>query len=189
MDDSIFEIIAQNCKYLEFLKVSYCTNNERNINISNQLIHLKDLTVKRFSNTTNCFISNLIKESKTLVSLNIEGKSLQLLDIVIHACLISLYKLLFCSIGNNITNSDIKTISELEKLERLNLSKTAVTDHDLQYMCNLKELKCHNCWNITNSGLEKFIKTSPNLELLDISHDNVPMFNILKNTCELSEIF
>jgi len=43
-----------------------------------------------------------------------------------------------------------------------------VTDETLKYICGLKELACRDCKGITESGLKKFIESSPKLELLDI---------------------
>jgi len=74
-----------------------------------------------------------------------------LLHTAIYACIISLYnyKPLFCSIDISITDSDIKIIGNLEKLEKLNLSRT-VTDNALQFICGLKELpelhEYHRFW-------------------------------------------
>jgi len=65
-------------------------------------------------------------------------------------------------------DDDIKMIGNLRKLEKLNLSRTRITDNALQYICGLKELVCRNCTGLTTSGLKKFIKFSPKLELLDI---------------------
>jgi len=75
---------------------------------------------------------------------------------------------LFCSIGSEIVDSDLKIIGNIEKLEKLNISKTEITDNGLQYIYGLKKLICQDCMKINNSGIKKLIESSPKLELLDI---------------------
>jgi len=65
-------------------------------------------------------------------------------------------------------DSDIKIIGKLRKLEKLNLSRTKVTNNALQYICDLKELELRGCTNITDFGLKELIKSSPKLELLEV---------------------
>jgi len=113
-----------------------------------------------------------------------------LLYTAIYAYIISLYKYksLFCSIDTGIRDSDIKMIGNLEKLEKLDLSRTNITDNGLQYICGLKELVCWDCKRITNSGLKKFIESSPKLELLDIGKcrniNKAYIRKIAKATCK-----
>jgi len=81
-DYSIFEIIARNCKNLEVLNISYCgnllPNGEMDMDIQNELIHLRHMTLTGLKNftKTNILIS-FIKACKALVSLEIEGTSRQ----------------------------------------------------------------------------------------------------------------
>jgi len=66
-------------------------------------------------------------------------------------------------------DSSIKIIDNLRKLEKLNLNGATVTDNALQYICSLKKLAYQDCKGITESGLRRFIESSPKLELLDVT--------------------
>jgi len=79
---------------------------------------------------------------------------------------------LFCSIDSRILDHDLKIISNIKNLEKLNISKTEITDNGLQYIYGLKKLICRDCKEISDSGIKKFIESSPNLELLDIRKCN-----------------
>jgi len=139
--------------------------------IPNELIHLKHLKLKNLTVTPQSlpFLSSLIQACMELVSLNIKSKSFQFVTyIAIYTCIISLYKykLLFCSIDLVIKKNDIKVISNLTKLETLNLSWTTV--NTLQNIYGLKKLTLQGCKNITSYDLTKVIESSPKLELLDV---------------------
>jgi phage FluMu protein Com len=72
------------------------------------------------------------------------------------------------SIGSQIVDSDLKIIGNITKLEKLNISKTEITDHGLQYIYGLKKLICQDCMKISDSGIKMLINSSSKLELLDI---------------------
>jgi len=62
----------------------------------------------------------------------------------------------------------MKIIGDLEKLEKLNVNKSRFTDNALQHICGLEVLVCRNCSGFTDSGLRKFISSSPKLKMLDV---------------------
>jgi len=94
---------------------------------------------------------------------------------------------LLCSIGVWITDDHIKVISDLEKLEKLNLYRSLLTDNALQYIRGLKEMTFWDCKNITTPGLEKLIEFSPKLQLLEVRRcnniDKACIYRIAKATC------
>jgi hypothetical protein len=83
---------------------------------------------------------------------------------------------LSCSIGSQITNKDLENISNIEKLEKLDISETNITDCGLQYIYGLK-LICQNCMKISDFGVENLIEFSSKLELLDV------------RKCKLNEVY
>lgn len=64
----------------------------------------------------------------------------------------------------------IKTVGTLPKLEYLYICNVPITNYGLENIKNLKELNCSRCVNITDEGIYKVLKSSPHLQLLDISH-------------------
>lgn len=68
------------------------------------------------------------------------------------------------------TDIGLAAIATLPKLEKLIINYIKkVTDDGLENMCGLKELECRRCPLISDQGMSEFIKSSPHLQLLDIS--------------------
>jgi len=174
LKDYAYEVIARNCKNLEFLKISYSQivlhRGETNILIQNELI-LKHMVIKELKFDDRIYFpSSFIQACKQLVSLDMEGKLFQFICRYMHVFIIFLhkYKTLFRPIGFRIKKDNMQIIGNLEKLEKLNLSGTRIRDRALRYIHDLKELACRDCKSLTKSGLKQFIESSPKLELLDI---------------------
>ncbi|XP_050459937.1 F-box/LRR-repeat protein 7-like isoform X2 [Cataglyphis hispanica] len=70
----------------------------------------------------------------------------------------------------DVTDSGLAAVATLPKLEKLIISYIRkITDNGLENMCGLKELECRKCTLFSDEGMSKFIRSSPQLQLLDIS--------------------
>lgn len=68
------------------------------------------------------------------------------------------------------TDAGLAAIATLPKLEKLIINYVKkITDNGLENMCGLKELECRKCKSISDEGMSMFIRSSPYLQLLDIS--------------------
>lgn len=68
------------------------------------------------------------------------------------------------------TDTGLAAIATLPKLEKLIINYIKkITDNGLENMCGLKELECRKCRWISDQGMSMFIRSSPHLQLLDIS--------------------
>lgn len=68
------------------------------------------------------------------------------------------------------TDIGLAAIATLPKLEKLIINYiNKITDNGLENMCSLKELECRKCLLITDQGMSMFIRSSSNLQLLDVS--------------------
>jgi len=70
----------------------------------------------------------------------------------------------------DVTDTGLAAIATLPKLEKLIINYVKkITDNGLENMCGLKELECRKCRSISDQGMSMFIRSSPHLQLLDIS--------------------
>ncbi|XP_029671322.1 uncharacterized protein LOC115240356 isoform X5 [Formica exsecta] len=70
----------------------------------------------------------------------------------------------------DVTDIGLAAIATLPKLEQLIINYVKkITDNGLENMCGLKNLECRKCTSISDQGMSMFIRSSPYLQLLDIS--------------------
>ncbi|EFN73898.1 hypothetical protein EAG_10002 [Camponotus floridanus] len=70
----------------------------------------------------------------------------------------------------DVTDTGLAAIATLPKLEKLIINYVKkITDNGLENMRGLKELECRKCRSISDQSMSMFIRSSPHLQLLDIS--------------------
>ncbi|XP_044001530.1 F-box/LRR-repeat protein 7-like [Aphidius gifuensis] len=152
--------IKKNCKKLKHLIISNHYNDIDNNEtepvlpavIFNELSKLQYLEYLNVSNMHN------FQDSSIIAIVN-KCKNLRKLDI--SSCIY-------------ITQAALKSITSLEKLEKLNVSfMDSVTDNFISKLKGLKKLWCESCKNITDAGIIQCIKNCPNLNTLCLYHSNI----------------
>ncbi|GAB1861899.1 RNA-binding protein EEED8.10 [Camponotus japonicus] len=110
-----------------------------------KLVNLKILKFIYNPLVTDEFLINLAQQCQQLIYLDITGSP-------------------------DVTDTGLAAIATLPKLEKLIINYVKkITDNGLENMCGLKELECRKCRSISDQGMSMFIRSSPHLQLLDIS--------------------
>ncbi|XP_044020719.1 F-box/LRR-repeat protein 3-like [Aphidius gifuensis] len=80
-----------------------------------------------------------------------------------------------CSISDDITETALVALTNLENLEKLNVSYLdKITDSFIIKLKGLKELICEGCKKLTDVGIIQFIKNNPDLaEIYAVGIDNI----------------
>jgi len=87
---------------------------------------------------------------------------------------------------SNVSDVGLTAIATLVKLEKLIVSYMhRITDDGLKNVCGLKELECRRC-PFSDRGMTTLIKSSPQLQLLDLSgcrYIKDTTLEVAKDTC------
>lgn len=140
------EIISKKIT-LTRLNISYSRLDNENFLISH-LINLEHLTLNPLNfyecNLTDDNLLNIINNCKKLKHLNLSS-------------------------FKNISRFALKKIKNIKTLEELLLNSTKVDDGVVRHYKNLRIFECENCKKITDYGVKKIFKKSPNIERLKLS--------------------
>ncbi|XP_011874815.1 PREDICTED: putative RNA-binding protein EEED8.10 isoform X2 [Vollenhovia emeryi] len=140
------EVVGEHCKSLRTLELSGDFPSAQTADMS-YLIHLVNLQVLKITNNSKVsdgFFIDLVQHCQQLTSVDITG-----------CC--------------NVTDAGLTAIATLTRLEKLIISNMfTITDDGLKNVCGLKELECRQCL-VSDRGVAVFIKSSPQLQLLDLS--------------------
>ena len=148
-------------------------------------LNLKKLHI---SSIDNCSMENLVKSICLLKNLQFLQLSKLRENFIPDICcnLLELKKLNLTDYM--ITDSDLQLISNLPKLEGLNISGNfLVTGEGLEKFTNLKALICKRCKRLKEDGLIKLLKCSNNLEILQIQDCYKLTSNILRVIYEVKK--
>ncbi|XP_072754934.1 putative RNA-binding protein EEED8.10 isoform X1 [Anoplolepis gracilipes] len=139
--------IGEHCKSLNELEIegSLLFAEGKDVLHLTKLVNLKVLK----------FIYNPLVSDEFLINLTQQCQQLTYLDIT----------------GSlDVTDAGLAAIATLPTLEKLIINYVRkITDKGLENMCGLKELECRKCTSISDEGMSMFIRSSPQLQLLDIS--------------------
>ncbi|XP_012524950.1 F-box protein SKIP2 isoform X1 [Monomorium pharaonis] len=140
------EVVGQHCKNLRTLELDGDFPSAQTADMS-YLIHLVNLQVLKITynpKVSDDFLTDLVQHCQQLINIDITG----------------------C---DNVTDAGLAAIATLEKLEKLIVSYMyQITDEGLKNMCGLRELECRGCL-FSDRGVTMLIKSSPQLQLLDLS--------------------
>ncbi|XP_044001519.1 uncharacterized protein LOC122847732 [Aphidius gifuensis] len=143
--------ISNNCKKLKRLEIDECMINDDEsypcpsaLNELSKLQYLEHLHLGTTLDLEDSAIIAIANNCKNLKSLGIRG------------CM-------------DLTETGLVALTNLENLEKLDVSfLNKITDSFLIKLKGLKELNCSFCQELTNAGINQFIKNNPDLELLDV---------------------
>ncbi|XP_067209749.1 F-box/LRR-repeat protein 2 isoform X1 [Linepithema humile] len=142
-----FETISKHCRNLRVLELSGDFPSMQTADML-YLTHLANLQVLRITDNPKIldeFLASLVYQCQQLTCIDITG------------CI-------------GVTDTGLAAIATLAKLEKLTINNLdCVTDDGLQNMCNLREMHCQRCPQIKDHGMSMLIKSSPQLQLLDLS--------------------
>ncbi|XP_011707840.1 PREDICTED: putative RNA-binding protein EEED8.10 isoform X2 [Wasmannia auropunctata] len=140
------EVVGQHCKNLRVLELNgdFPSAQTADILYLIHLVNLQDLKITYNPKVSDDFFTDLVQHCQQLTNVDITG-----------CC--------------NVSDVGLAAIATLVKLEKLIVSYIhQITDEGLKNMCGLKELECRRC-PLSDRGITMLIKSSPQLQLLDLS--------------------
>ncbi|XP_044001433.1 uncharacterized protein LOC122847684 [Aphidius gifuensis] len=151
--------ISDNCKKLERLELDGCTilstidgeelSSPSVLNELSKLQYLEHLSLNDVENIDDHTILAIANYCKNLKSLGIQG-------------------------GSTISETALVALTNLEKLEILNVGSRDISDNFIIRLKGLKKFNCDNCEKLTDVGVIQFIKNNPDLENIYVNDiDNI----------------
>ncbi|XP_044001732.1 F-box/LRR-repeat protein 2-like [Aphidius gifuensis] len=155
--------IVKYCKNLKHLRIH---NLQRDINDT----ALKKLT--ELENLESLILDRLIElYEESIIAISNNCKKLKRLEIFGCIILSSINNIENC---RAITETALVGLTNLKKLQKLNVTFLDISDSIIIELKGLKELDCAYCQKLTDSGIIQFIKNNPDLEFLNVcSIDNI----------------
>lgn len=191
--DNCLANISNESKYIRQLSIKNCKVSKSVLKELSNIVHLEHLNVQNVQSVDDFFINSIVDKCRVLNYLdvshcyNISGdalveiskiKNLEYLDIsktenindtviieIANCC--KKLKRLSIESCSNVSHSALNELGKLNNLETLCLvDVNNVGDEIFNNMSQLRVLKCNWCFNVTDLGIRKIIKNSPNLKTL-----------------------
>ncbi|XP_044006104.1 SCF E3 ubiquitin ligase complex F-box protein grrA-like [Aphidius gifuensis] len=191
--DNCLANISNESKYLRQLSIKNCKVSASVLKELSNIVHLEQLNVQNVQSVDDIFINSIVDKCRVLKYLDVSHccniscgalveisniKNLEYLDISktenindsviikIANCCEKLKHLLIESCSN-VSHSALNELGKLNNLETLCLVDiNNAGDEIFNNMSQLRVLKCNWCFNVTDIGIMKIIKNSPNLKTL-----------------------
>lgn len=175
--DASFKLLSKHCSNLSHVYMADCQK-------------ITDNSLKAMSSLKNIFVLNAadcVRISDPGIRNFVEGSSggkirelnltncirvsdISLLRISQRCHSLTYLSLRYCE---NVTDSGIELLGNMDSLISIDLSGTSISDQGLAALganSNLKELIVSECLGITDIGIQKFCQQAKDVERLDISH-------------------
>ncbi|XP_069085784.1 F-box and leucine-rich repeat protein 13 [Pleurodeles waltl] len=175
--DASFKLLSKHCSNLSHVYIADCQKiTDNSLKAMSSLKNIYVLNVADCVRISDPGIRNFLEGSSggKIRELNLTNcirvSDISLLRISQRCHSLTYLSLRYCE---NVTDSGIELLGNMDSLISIDLSGTSISDQGLAALganSNLKELIVSECLGITDIGIQKFCQQAKDVERLDISH-------------------